>query len=214
MASLSPTRCWHGTTTVSTRRLRAKEAMPSSKNGATLFLLLPAGLTRRSSLATGSSTSYQKPNMTAFYDDRMASPRHGIKRHDCGRSYPAPLSRRVFQGGTGDLSGKPGDKMDGKAVRSKLEQGWPASLLPLDSSGDDAWANTGLNSDAQRMTWAWMSLRRKVVLWHVGLACWGYGVVNDVVDVTEVGWGVVSAPRDGSNEEASGRAGQLLWICT
>ena len=77
--------------------------------------------------------------MTALYDEHMASP--NIKRDD--RGYPEPPSR----GRLAQWVKKAWDQIDGKVVLSSW--GKAGLLLPLDGSGDDAWAKKELHPDAQ-----------------------------------------------------------------
>ena len=74
-ASVNPTRCWRGTTTLLTRRLRAKEAMANSNIGTPLFLL-PGGLTPKVQPCDGIAHKVVTSNMTALYDHIHGFPRH------------------------------------------------------------------------------------------------------------------------------------------
>ena len=77
--------------------------------------------------------------MTALYDEHMASP--NIKGDDYG--YPEPPSR----GRLAKWVTKSWDQIDGTVVL--LSWGKSGLLLPLDGSGDDAWAKKELHSDTQ-----------------------------------------------------------------
>ena len=113
-----------------------KEAM--AKSNTTLFLL-PGGLTPKVQPCDGLVNKLFKSSMTALHDQHMASP--AIKRDD--RGYPEPPSRGLLA----QWVKKAWDKIDGKVVCSSWEKA--GLLLPLDGSGDEAWARKELNSDAQ-----------------------------------------------------------------
>ena len=59
--------------------------------------------------------------------------------------------------------GKEGvDQDDGKVVRSTWENAGP--LLPLDGSGDEAWARKESNSDARGNLGTWIPVRKRMDL--------------------------------------------------
>lgn len=95
-ASLSPTRCWRGTTIVSTGRLRAKTRWRFRIPLTTPFLL--AGeLIPKVQPCDGLVNKVFKSNMTA-------PPPYSLPRHQTPRprsSYPEPPSRGLFQGVAG-----------------------------------------------------------------------------------------------------------------
>lgn len=86
-------------------------------------------------------------NTTAPWHHHNCFPRHGIKRHDRGNRTRSPRPGEVSSRALlAQWAKNAWVDIDGKPVRSNWGEGRPASLLPLDGSGDDARAKK-LNSD-------------------------------------------------------------------
>ena len=137
----------------------------------------------------------------------MAS--HDIKRDD--RRYPEPPSRGLLT----QWVKKAWDKIDGKVVRSSREKA--GLLLPLDGSGDEAWARKELISDAHGKPLGTDSGEEEDGpeddFQVIGISdddddTGAFGQATTTPMLKEMGWGVEPGAVNGSNEEAGGGAGE------
>lgn len=149
VVSPSQTRCWHGTTAASTRRLRSKRGDAEFEYWSPPYSFSSLeGCSRRSRPWDGLVNNLSKSNMTAPYDNPTASSStwHQAPWTAASHTRRSPY-RGVLQGLTTGAVGEKisRDKVGVKVVRSSWEIGWPAFLLlPLDGSGGDARGNTEL----------------------------------------------------------------------
>lgn len=108
-----------------------------AESNTTLFPI-PGGLTPKLQPCDGLVNKMFKAHMSRLYDDHMAS---NAKRNANG--YPEPPSRGLVA----QWVKKSWDAVTAKDIKASWEKA--GLLLPFDGSGDEAWANQELGSNAQ-----------------------------------------------------------------
>ncbi|CAB1110883.1 unnamed protein product [Ectocarpus sp. CCAP 1310/34] len=108
------------------------------ESNTTMFLIL-GGLTPKLQPCDGLVNKILKANISRLYDDHMAS--KDVTRND--RGYPEPRPRGLVA----QWVTKSWDALTADEIRSSWRKA--GLLLPLDGSGDEAWANKELGSSPQ-----------------------------------------------------------------